>query len=211
MQHSNAIHQYFPLVFSMLLMLLLLLYVIVVARNFVFLVLKFRAILGSDTSIGLNFFFFFLPFLRKGSVIAEVQLTFKKPVGQSEVESLLDEVTKDGKFGQFKVDQQTVTMADVTGKSGMPPGFCVAAIHLLMIYVLLGLESYRPVVPDSYLVSIYCGRQGGARRLISVSISRRTLAHALHVCSQVVCIELEFEEFVSWRFSSSTGICGMQS
>ena len=55
------------------------------------------------------------------------------------------------------------------------------------------------------------GQQGGARRLISVSISGLTPAHALHVCSQVVCTELQFEEFVSWRFSSSTGMCGMQS
>ena len=41
-------------------------------------------------------------------MIADLQLTFSEPVGESEVAALLTEVTKDGKLGQFVVDEVTV-------------------------------------------------------------------------------------------------------
>jgi len=43
--------------------------------------------------------------LRKGSVIADLQLTFSEPVGESEVAALLSDVVEDGKLGQFEVDE----------------------------------------------------------------------------------------------------------
>lgn len=49
-------------------------------------------------------------------MIAEVQLTFSESVGQSEVESLLKDVTENGTLGQFKVDQPRVEFAAVSGK-----------------------------------------------------------------------------------------------
>ena len=41
-------------------------------------------------------------------MIADLQLTFSDPVGESEVAALLTEITKDGKLGQFVVDEVTV-------------------------------------------------------------------------------------------------------
>ncbi|XP_020614884.1 uncharacterized protein LOC110053035 [Orbicella faveolata] len=43
--------------------------------------------------------------LRKGSVIADMELTFNQQVGSSEVKALLSEVTKDGKLGDLEVSQ----------------------------------------------------------------------------------------------------------
>ena len=42
-------------------------------------------------------------FFRKGSVIADMVLTFNQKVGSSEVETLLSEVTKDGKMGNLEI------------------------------------------------------------------------------------------------------------
>ena len=41
-------------------------------------------------------------------MIADLQLTFSEPVGESEVAALLTEVTKDGKLGHLEVDEVTV-------------------------------------------------------------------------------------------------------
>ena len=49
--------------------------------------------------------FVFRCFYRKGSVIADMELTFNQEVGSSEVEALLSEVTKDGKLGDLGVSQ----------------------------------------------------------------------------------------------------------
>ena len=45
---------------------------------------------------------------RKGSVIADLQLTFNRTVGVSEVDALMKEVTKDGKLGELKVSEVVV-------------------------------------------------------------------------------------------------------
>lgn len=45
---------------------------------------------------------------RKGSVIADIELTFNEAVGESEVHSLLSEAIKDGTLGQLQVDQEIV-------------------------------------------------------------------------------------------------------
>ena len=44
-------------------------------------------------------------FFRKGSVIADMELTFRQEVGSSEVETLLSEVTNDGKMGDLEVSR----------------------------------------------------------------------------------------------------------
>ena len=41
---------------------------------------------------------------REGSVIADISLTFGEPVGESKVESLLQETVNDGSLGTLKVD-----------------------------------------------------------------------------------------------------------
>ncbi|KAL9964662.1 hypothetical protein ACROYT_G028337 [Oculina patagonica] len=46
--------------------------------------------------------------LRKGSVIADSELTFSEAVGESELESLLLEAIKDGSLGQLKIDEIVV-------------------------------------------------------------------------------------------------------
>ncbi|XP_068685513.1 uncharacterized protein [Montipora foliosa] len=46
--------------------------------------------------------------LRKGSVIADVELNFDVEVGESEVDALLREVTEDGKLGEFEVSKVVV-------------------------------------------------------------------------------------------------------
>ena len=38
-------------------------------------------------------------------MIADLQLTFSEPVGESEVAALLSDVVEDGKLGQFEVDE----------------------------------------------------------------------------------------------------------
>lgn len=48
---------------------------------------------------------------RRGSVIADIELTFNEAVGESEVESLLSEAIKDGNLGQLQVDELDVTTA----------------------------------------------------------------------------------------------------
>ena len=50
----------------------------------------------------------FLSFYREGSVIADVSLTFNKPVGESEVESLLLDAFNNGSLGNLKVDTFSV-------------------------------------------------------------------------------------------------------
>ena len=45
-----------------------------------------------------------LSFYRKGSVIADISLTFDEPVGESEVESLLLDAINNGSLGNLKVD-----------------------------------------------------------------------------------------------------------
>ena len=49
-----------------------------------------------------------LSFYRKGSVIADISLTFDEPVGESEVESLLLDVINNGSLGNLKVDTFSV-------------------------------------------------------------------------------------------------------
>ena len=49
-----------------------------------------------------------LSFYRKGSVIADISLTFDEPVGESEVESLLLDAIKSGSLGNLKVDTFSV-------------------------------------------------------------------------------------------------------
>ena len=50
----------------------------------------------------------FLSFYREGSVIADISLTFEKPVGESEVESLLLDAFNNGSLGNLKVDTFSV-------------------------------------------------------------------------------------------------------
>ena len=50
----------------------------------------------------------FLSFYREGSVIADISLTFNEPVGESEVESLLQDAINDGSLGTLKVDTFSV-------------------------------------------------------------------------------------------------------
>lgn len=45
---------------------------------------------------------------RKGSVIADIELTFNETVGENEVKSLLSEAVKDGSLGQLQVDEFVV-------------------------------------------------------------------------------------------------------
>jgi len=52
-----------------------------------------------------KFYWSYLFLYRKGSVIADLQLTFSEPVGESEVAALLSDVVEDGKLGQFEVDE----------------------------------------------------------------------------------------------------------
>ena len=47
-------------------------------------------------------------FVRKGSVIADMELTFRQKVGSSEVETLLSEVTKDDKMGDLEVSRVVI-------------------------------------------------------------------------------------------------------
>ena len=49
-----------------------------------------------------------LSFYRKGSVIADISLTFDEPVGESEVESLLLDAINSGSLGNLKVDTFSV-------------------------------------------------------------------------------------------------------
>ena len=49
--------------------------------------------------------FVFRCYYRKGSVIADMELTFNQEVGSSEIKALLSEVTKDGKLGDLEVSQ----------------------------------------------------------------------------------------------------------
>lgn len=49
-------------------------------------------------------------------MIAEVQLSFGESVGQNEVASLLNDMTKDGQLGQFDVNEPSVAMAAISGK-----------------------------------------------------------------------------------------------
>lgn len=46
--------------------------------------------------------------LREGSIMADIQMTFNESVGENEVDALLKETTKDGQFGQFRVDQARI-------------------------------------------------------------------------------------------------------
>ena len=55
-------------------------------------------------------------FYREGSITADIQMTFNESVGESEVDSLLKETTKDGQFGQFKVDQARIHDSPIPGK-----------------------------------------------------------------------------------------------
>ena len=50
----------------------------------------------------------FSSFYRKGSVIADILLTFDEPVGESEVESLLLDAFNNGSLGNLKVDTFSV-------------------------------------------------------------------------------------------------------
>ena len=47
--------------------------------------------------------FLFVCFYREGSVIADMDVTFNKKVGASEVDALLSEAAKDGKIGGLEV------------------------------------------------------------------------------------------------------------
>ena len=49
-----------------------------------------------------------LSFYRKGSVIADISLTFDEPVGESEVESLLLDAINSGSLGNLEVDTFSV-------------------------------------------------------------------------------------------------------
>jgi len=64
-------------------------------------------------------FLFFLSFFccvyRKGSVIADMELTFNEKVGASEVDTLLSEITKDGQLGDLEVSK-VVTDASIEGQ-----------------------------------------------------------------------------------------------
>lgn len=40
--------------------------------------------------------------------MADIQMTFNESVGENEVDALLKETTKDGQFGQFRVDQARI-------------------------------------------------------------------------------------------------------
>ena len=53
----------------------------------------------------------FLSFYREGSVIADISLKFEKPVGESEVESLLLDAFNNGSLGNLKVDTFSVGSA----------------------------------------------------------------------------------------------------
>ena len=63
------------------------------------------AYLASHIIMCLSLFWLFVFFFRKGSVIADMELTFNQKVGSSEVETLLSEVTKDGKMGNLEISR----------------------------------------------------------------------------------------------------------
>ena len=50
----------------------------------------------------------FLSFCRRGSVIADVEMTFDTKVGVSEVSALLDKAIQDGGLGEFRVSDVVV-------------------------------------------------------------------------------------------------------
>ena len=45
---------------------------------------------------------------RQGSIIADLELTFNDPVGQSDVKALLTQAEKNGKIGDMKVEAVSV-------------------------------------------------------------------------------------------------------
>ena len=49
------------------------------------------------------YYWFFLCSIRKGSVIADLELTFNQEVSQSDVDALVLEAIKDGKLGELEV------------------------------------------------------------------------------------------------------------
>ena len=69
------------------------------------------------------FFFPFLCVYRKGSVIAEMELTFNEKVGASEVQALLSELTKDGTLGDLEVSQ-VVTGPSIEGQLFLITNIC---------------------------------------------------------------------------------------
>ena len=66
----------------------------------------------------------FLWFCRRGSVIADVEMTFDTKVGVSEVSALLDKAIQDGGLGEFQVSDVVVESL-ITG-----------VLHILLLSLL---------------------------------------------------------------------------
>ena len=87
---------------------------------------------------------------RKGSVIADIELTFNEHVGESEVYSLLLEANKDGSLGQLQVDELSVG----TTISG------AITYSYRVLHSDLSLEKYHKFLPVSYeaIIEVDCSK-----------------------------------------------------
>ncbi|RMX59288.1 hypothetical protein pdam_00022232 [Pocillopora damicornis] len=93
----------------------------------------------------------------RGSVIAEISLTFDEPVGESEVESLLLDASNDGSLGNLKVESFSVGPTISATVPGLVPSepakvnkdvvygsvIGVLALILALIIIFLAWKRYK--------------------------------------------------------------------
>ena len=89
---------------------------------------------------------------REGSVIADISLTFDKPVGENEVESLLQDAINNGSLGTLKVDTFAV-------------GSTVSGVYKISITVIRALPTKVGSLNSEFVVQTpyYCF--GNSRKL----------------------------------------------
>ncbi|XP_078379877.1 fibroblast growth factor receptor 4-like isoform X4 [Oculina patagonica] len=106
--------------------------------------------------------------LRKGSVIANIELTFKEAVGESELHSLLSEAIKDGTLGQLQVHEivvgPTIFVATTILDDSTPVPSEPAKVNKDVIYgTVIGVLALMLIIFLIYLTLKLRKRRGDTR------------------------------------------------